>query len=187
MSVYDLLLIALGLSMDAFAVSICLGLTLFNTSFRNTFLIAFSFGFFQAIMPLIGFFIGGRFSDKIMAFDHWIAFALLIIIGSKMIIEGFKEKEYSELDSTLSFKSLLVLAVATSIDALAAGISFAFLEINIFSAILRIGVITFILSVIGVKIGSRVGERFNAKAEIFGGFVLIFIGSKILLSHIGII
>lgn len=185
MSIIELFLIAFGLSMDAFAVAVCKGLALKSVSLRHSVKAGLWFGGFQALMPLIGYFCGYWFRDYISAFDHWIAFALLSILGIKMIKEALSHEE-EETDSAMDFKNMLILAVATSIDALAAGISFAFLDVNIWWAIGFIGCITFILSALGIKIGSIFGAKFKSKAEILGGLILIFMGVKILLEHLGV-
>lgn len=186
MGIIELFLIAFGLSMDAFAVAVCKGLALKKINPRHCIKAGLWFGGFQALMPLIGYFCGYWFRDYISAFDHWIAFVLLAILGAKMIMEALSDKD-EETDSAMDFKNMLVLAVATSIDALAAGISFAFLDVNIWWAIGFIGCITFILSGIGIKIGSIFGAKFKSKAEILGGLILIIMGIKILLEHLGIL
>lgn len=186
MGIIELFLIAFGLSMDAFAVAVCKGLALKKIKPRHCIKAGLWFGGFQALMPLIGYFCGYWFRDYISAFDHWIAFVLLAILGAKMIMEALSDKD-EETDSAMDFKNMLVLAVATSIDALAAGISFAFLDVNIWWAIGFIGCITFILSGIGIKIGSIFGAKFKSKAEILGGLILIIMGIKILLEHLGIL
>lgn len=186
MGIIELFLIAFGLSMDAFAVAVCKGLALKKIKPRHCIKAGLLFGGFQALMPLIGYFCGYWFRDYISAFDHWIAFVLLAILGAKMIMEALSDKD-EETDSAMDFKNMLVLAVATSIDALAAGISFAFLDVNIWWAIGFIGCITFILSGIGIKIGSIFGAKFKSKAEILGGLILIIMGIKILLEHLGIL
>lgn len=172
--------------MDAFAVAVCKGLALKKVRLRHCIKAGLWFGGFQALMPLIGYFCGYWFRDYISAFDHWIAFALLAILGAKMIKEALSDKD-EETDSAMDFKNMLVLAVATSIDALAAGISFAFLDVNIWWAIGFIGCITFVLSGIGIKIGSIFGAKFKSKAEILGGLILILMGVKILLEHLEIL
>ena len=182
MSLWELFLLAVGLSMDAFAVSICKGLSLGKIEKKHMAVAGLWFGGFQAAMPLIGYFLGSFFSDMITKFDHWIAFVLLFIIGGGMIKEAFEEKE--ELDSAMDAKTMLLLAIATSIDALAVGVTFAFLNVNIVPAVSFIGVITFIFSAIGVKIGSVFGTKYMSKAEFAGGVVLIIIGLKILIEGI---
>lgn len=185
MSVLELFLIAVGLSMDAFAVSICKGLSLGKINFKHMAVAGLWFGGFQALMPAIGYFVGSLFADKIVAVDHWVAFVLLLIIGVGMIKESFDKDE--ELDASMKSKDMFLLAVATSIDALAVGVSFAFLKVSIIQSVIFIGVITFVFSAIGVKIGSLFGARYKSKAEFAGGVVLILIGLKILLEHLGVI
>lgn len=194
MGIIELVLIAIGLSMDAFAVSICKGLAMPKMSWKSAGIIGLYFGAFQALMPLIGYFLGISFQDKIMVIDHWIAFVLLAIIGINMIREAL-EKESDSCDLTeceeekcdLRVKTMLVLAVATSIDALAVGITFAFLQVNIVPAVTLIGVITLVCSIGGVKIGNVFGTRYKSRAELAGGIILILIGLKILLEHLGIL
>ncbi len=180
--------IALGVSMDAFAVAVTSGIIINKVKLKNALKIGFFFGFFQALMPLIGWGAGIGFHHYIEKFDHWIAFILLVIIGGKMIYESFKgdEGEEDKNKNPLQLKVLLFLAVATSIDALAVGISFAFLEIPIFSSIIIIGMVTFIFSFLGVLIGKSSGQFLRGKAEIVGGVVLTFIGVKILFDHLNI-
>lgn len=185
MGIFDLFVLAVGLSMDAFAVSICKGLSLGKIKAKHMCIAGLWFGGFQALMPLIGYFLGSFFADYITKFDHWIAFVLLAIIGGNMIKESFGKDE--EVDSSMSAKSMLLLAIATSIDALAVGVTFAFLNVKIVPAVSFIGVITFVCSAIGVKIGSIFGTKYKSKAEFFGGVVLIIIGLKILLEGVGII
>lgn len=185
-----LLLLAVGLSMDAFAVSICKGLSMKKATLKAQATCGVWFGGFQALMPLIGFFLGALFAEAIEAFDHWVAFALLAIIGINMLKEAFS-KEEEEKDggenADLSPKTMLVMAIATSIDALAVGISLAMAgNVNIFMAVLLIGVITFAMSAMGVKIGNVFGSRYEKKAQAAGGIILIFLGAKILLEHLGI-
>ena len=189
MSIWEVLIIAVGLSMDAFAVALCKGLSMKKLNIKYGIIIALFFGVFQALMPLIGWFISSRFEKYIKAYDHWIAFAILLIIGAKMIIDAIKESRDPEKETEFRFKvtEMLILAVATSIDALAVGVSFGLLEINIWSSISIIGCVTFILSFIGVIIGNFFGSRFKTKAEIAGGIILILLGVKILLEHLGII
>ena len=189
MGFLELFLIAVGLSMDAFAVALCKGLNMRKLNYRHAALIALFFGGFQALMPLIGWFLGSQFSSYISSIDHWIAFVLLAFVGGKMFIEGIQSKDEDECgcEETLDLKELFALAVATSIDALAVGISFAFLEVKIISACFLIGITTFSLSFAGVAIGNRFGNKFQHKAEIAGGIVLVLIGIKILLEHLGVI
>lgn len=190
MSLFELFIIAVGLSMDAFAVSVCKGLSTSDVRPLNMLCAGLWFGLFQALMPLIGYLLGVNFSSLIQSVDHWIAFILLSLIGANMIREAVSSKEECEVadtGSSYAFKVMLTLAVATSIDALAVGVSFAFLAVDIIPAICFIGVCTFILSAAGVKIGSVFGNRFEKKAEIAGGIILILMGLKILLEHLGVI
>ena len=184
MGFFELLLIAVGLSMDAFAVSICKGLSLKNLKKRHAALVGLYFGGFQFLMPVLGWALGYRFEHVIVSVDHWIAFGLLTVIGVSMIREA---RHADELDDDLGFKTMLLLALATSIDALAVGVTFAFLQVRILPAASLIGVTTFLLSIVGVYIGHLFGLRYKAKAEIAGGVILIFIGVKILLEHLGIL
>lgn len=187
MSFSELLLIAIGLSMDAFAVAVCKGLSVGKTKVRHYIITGLWFGGFQALMPFLGYLLGTTFEKYIVAFDHWIAFILLSVIGINMIKEGFS-KEENETDASFSFKNMLLLAIATSIDALAVGVTFALLpDVNIFHAISLIGMTTFILSAIGIKIGSVFGMKYKSAAEITGGIILILMGTKILLEHLGVI
>ena len=185
MGLVELFLIAVGLSMDAFAVSICKGLSMPKMKWKNAVLAGIYFGGFQGLMPAIGYFLGSQFEDVIVNVDHWIAFILLSIIGINMIREAMGEGE--SLDDSFDVKTMLLLAVATSIDALAVGVTFAFLRVNIVSAVLFIGCTTFIFSMAGIKIGNVFVSRFRAKAQIAGGVILILIGLKILLEHLGIL
>lgn len=190
MSIAELLLLAVGLAMDAFAVSVSKGLSMKKASGKNAVIVGLYFGVFQAVMPLIGYGVGAQFKDRITSFDHWVAFLLLGFMGAKMIKESFGKEEgevhiHSEAD--LGVKSMLILAVATSIDALAMGITFAFLKVDIISAAAVIGIVTFFLSLAGVKIGNRFGLRYKSKAELAGGIILIGMGLKILLEHLGVI
>ena len=189
MGFLELFLIGVGLSADAFSVSVCKGLNMRKLNLGHAYIIALFFGGFQALMPLIGYLLGTSFSEYIEAFDHWIAFVLLAFIGGKMVIEAVKEKDDEDEEKTdvLKMGELTVLAVATSIDALAVGITFAFLKVNIFFSILIIGVTTFGLSLGGVILGNRFGAKYKNKAEIAGGVILILIGLKILLEHLGVI
>ena len=172
--------------MDAFAVSVCKGLSLGKINFKHMCIAGAWFGGFQALMPLIGYLLGTRFASLVDTYDHWIAFALLLIIGTNMIREALGGEEES-VDASMGVKSMLLLAVATSIDALAVGVTFAFLEVRIIPAITFIGCTTFILSAIGVKAGSMFGYRYKSKAEITGGIILVLLGIKILLEGLGII
>ncbi|MDY5806727.1 MAG: manganese efflux pump MntP family protein [Lachnospira sp.] len=184
MGFWELFILAVGLSMDAFAVSVCKGLSLGKIKAKHMCLAGIWFGGFQALMPLVGYFLGSFFADVITKYSHWIAFALLAFLGAKMIKESF---ESEELDDNMGWKTMLVLAVATSIDASAVGVTFAFLDVNILFAVIVIGVTTFAFSAAGVKIGSVFGEKYKSKAEIAGGIILILIGLKILLDGLGII
>lgn len=185
MSILDLFILAVGLSMDAFAVSVCKGLSLGKIKPKHMCIAGAWFGGFQALMPLIGYFLGSFFAEMIEKYDHWVAFVLLAIIGGNMIKESFDKDE--KVDSSMDVKSMLLLAIATSIDALAVGVTFAFLQVQIVPAVSFIGVITFIFSAIGVKIGSLFGTKYKSKAELFGGIVLVLIGIKILLEGIGVL
>ena len=190
MGFLELLLLAIGLSMDAFAVSVCKGLSSKSADIKNMAKCGLWFGGFQALMPLIGFFIGKLFADAIVSVDHWIAFALLVLIGANMLKEAFSKEEECDCgkNADYSIKTMFTMAVATSIDALAIGVSLSLAgEVNIWLAILLIGVITCVLSALGVKIGSVFGDKFEKKAEIAGGVILILIGLKILLEHLGVI
>ena len=187
MSLLDLFLIAAALSMDAFAVSICKGLALQKVNMKHACIVGAWFGGFQALMPMAGFFLGSQFASYITAYDHWVAFILLAAIGANMIREAFSKEEEGGDSASLAFGAMLVLAVATSIDALAVGISFAFLNVNIFSAAAFIGVTTFIFSAVGIKVGSIFGNKYEKKAEFAGGVILILLGVKILLEHLGIL
>lgn len=182
----DIFLIGVALSMDAFAVSICKGLSVKRVEPKHLLTVGVYFGGFQALMPLIGFLLGFKFEKFIVSVDHWIAFALLAVIGGNMIREALSGEE-EEHDASFSFRTMLPLAVATSIDALAVGISFAFLGVDILSAASIIGITTFVLSGVGVYVGNIFGAKYKSKAEIVGGVVLILIGLKILLEHLGII
>lgn len=185
MSILELFILAVGLSMDAFAVSVCKGLSLGKIKPKHMCIAGAWFGGFQALMPLIGYFLGSFFAEMIEKYDHWVAFVLLAIIGGNMIKESFGKDE--KVDSSMDVKSMLLLAIATSIDALAVGVTFAFLQVQIVPAVSFIGVITFIFSAVGVKIGSLFGTKYKSKAELFGGIVLVLIGIKILLEDIGVL
>ncbi len=185
MGITELFILAIGLSMDAFAVSICKGLSLGKITPKHMCIAGIWFGGFQAFMPLIGYFLGSFFADMITAYDHWIAFILLVLIGGNMIKEAFEKEEH--LDASMTVKSMFLLAIATSIDALAVGVTFAFLKVQIIPAVSFIGIITFILSAIGVKIGSIFGTKYQSKAELCGGIILIIIGTKILLDGLGLL
>ncbi|MCL2757024.1 MAG: manganese efflux pump MntP family protein [Coriobacteriia bacterium] len=208
MNLLELFILAVGLSLDAFAVAACIGLTTKKTALKEPLIVGLYFGVFQAVMPLIGFLIARLFADQIIAFDHWIAFVLLCILGGRMIFGGLKKegcpdreclpemcpdracpkgKRPRAVTSALKPAHMLPLALATSIDALAVGVSFAFLQVSIVPAVALIGVTTFVLSAIGVRIGSLFGTKLKSKAEIIGGCILILIGLKILLKHLGIL
>ena len=190
MGIAELFLIGVGLSMDAFAVAICQGLCMPKLNLRHGGIIALYFGGFQALMPLIGWFLGIRFQQYITSIDHWIAFVLLVFIGGKMIVEAVRDPDVEEIgkkDPPLDHKEMFLLAVATSIDALAVGITFAFLDTPIVEATVIIGLTTFFLSILGVVVGNFFGTRYKKKAEIVGGIILVAIGVKILIEHLGIL
>ena len=180
MGIIELILLSIGLGMDAFAVSICKGISMKKMDWKKACIIGLYFGGFQAIMPVIGYFLGSTFESFITNFDHWVAFILLAIIG------GFS-KENENINGDVGFKTMIILAIATSIDALAVGITFAFFNVNLLLAITLIGIITFALSVIGTKIGNRFGDKYQNKAELVGGIILVLLGIKILLEHLNII
>ena len=206
MNFIEIFLLAVGLSADAFAVAICAGLTMKKATIQKALIVGAYFGVFQAIMPLIGFAVASLFADKIITFDHWIAFALLCFLGGKMIIESRRKKGCSDRicqdkpctdrdcpgrpdneEVFLKNTKMLTLAVATSIDALAVGVSFAFLKVNILPAVSFIGITTLVISIFGVKIGNIFGTKFKSKAEFSGGVILILIGLKILLEHLEVV
>lgn len=191
MSVWELLFLAIGLSMDAFAVAVCKGLAMRELKYKNIFLTGGFYGVFQAVMPVLGFLLGTQFKSYITPVDHWIAFALLAFIGGKMIYESREtcesKGECGPKTDVFSLRQLAISAIATSIDALAVGITFAFLEVQIIPAALLIGLTTFTLSCIGVRLGHAARGNLQSKAEIVGGVVLILIGAKILLEHLGVI
>lgn len=187
MNIVELLLIAVGLSMDAFAVSICKGLSVPKVKIKHFIITGLWFGGFQALMPAIGYLLGSTFEQYITSVDHWVAFILLGIIGANMIRESLSNEE-EDTDASFGFKTMLIMAIATSIDALAIGITFALLpDVNIILAVVLIGVTTFLLSGAGLKIGNVFGSRFKSKAEFAGGVILILLGLKILLEHLGVI
>lgn len=186
MSIWEILLIGAGLSMDAFAVSVCKGLASGKPKPIHYLCVALWFGGFQALMPSLGYLLGSAFEKYITAVDHWIAFVLLGLIGGKMLYDGIKNDD-EKTDTSFGFKSMLLLAVATSIDALAIGITFALMEVNIFIAAAIIGVTTALISAAGLKAGSVFGAKYKARAEIAGGIILILIGIKILLEHLDVI
>ena len=182
----ELFLVAVGLAMDAFAVAVCKGLSIRALRPRHALLVGLWFGAFQALMPAAGYLLGSAFAGLIQSIDHWVAFVLLCIIGGNMVREGVKGDE-EDCDPSLAFGTMLMLAVATSIDALAVGITFAFLNVPILAAVALIGVVTFAISALGVKVGNLFGARYKSRAEIFGGVVLILLGAKILLEHLGLL
>lgn len=183
MNLLTIILIAIGLSFDTFAVSVSTGLTISKISFGQAFRIAIILAFFQAIMPLAGWFLGSQVANLISNYDHWIAFGLLTILGIKMIYESFKNNSVKTDSNNLTLPVLVGMAIATSIDALVVGVSFAFVKLNIYYTILIIGATTFLVAMIGMLLGKKVGGKFGTKMEIFGGLILIGIGIKILLSH----
>ena len=185
MGLLELFVLAVGLSMDAFAVSICKGVSLGKIKAKHMCIAGAWFGGFQALMPLIGYFLGSFFAEAITKYDHWIAFVLLVLIGGNMIKEAFGKEE--ELNNAMDVKTMFLLAVATSIDALAVGVTFAFLQVQIVPAIIFIGAVTFAFSAVGIKIGSIFGTKYKSKAEFIGGVILILIGLKILLEGVGLI
>jgi len=208
MSFVELFLLAVGLSMDAFAIAVCAGLTMTKVDLKKALITGLYFGIFQAVMPLIGYLVATLFADKIISYDHWIACALLCFLGGKMIMGSIKKegcpdrkcpaelcddrvcpggKKPENTEMSVNHSDMLPLALATSIDALAVGVSFAFLRISVIPAVLFIGIVTFVLSILGVKIGNIFGTRFKSKAAFAGGIILIVIGLKILFEHLGII
>lgn len=184
MNILEILLIGISLSMDAFAVSICKGLSMNKIVYKKSIIIGLYFGLFQALMPLFGYLFGNTLRSLIISIDHWIIFLILFIIGINMVTE---KNEEDNLNSKIDFKTMMLLAIATSIDAFAVGITFSFLDINILSSITIIGITTFIISIIGVIIGNKIGNKYQRKAKILGGLTLIFLGVKILLEHLNII
>lgn len=185
MSIVELFILAVGLSMDAFAVSVCKGLAMDRASLKKAGIVGLWFGGFQALMPLIGYILGSQFASYVSELAPWIAFVLLVFIGGNMIKETFGSGE-EEGDSSLALGKMFMLAIATSIDALAVGVTFAFLKVNIIAAVSFIGVVTFVCSAIGVKIGNIFGSRYKKKAEIAGGVILVLLGIKILLEGLGV-
>ena len=186
MGLLELIILSVGLAMDAFAVSICKGLSMSKMKWKNAIIIGLYFGIFQALMPLIGYLLGISFQNAITNIDHWIAFVLLSAIGGNMLKESFSKEENDNNDS-IAFRVMIILAIATSIDALAVGITFAFFNINLILAVSLIGITSFILSVIGTKVGNKFGSKYKSKAERVGGLILILLGIKILLEHLGIL
>ncbi len=185
MKIFEIMLIGIGLAMDAFAVCICKGLSMKKMNWKNAIIIALYFGTFQALMPILGYVLGSAFTGIVESVDHWIAFILLALIGKNMIKESLNDEEEKRNDN-VDFNTMILLAIATSIDALAVGITFAFLETNIYHAVTIIGLITFFICLVGVKIGNKFGDKFQNKAELMGGTILILIGLKILLEHLSI-
>lgn len=183
MGLIELCILSIGLAMDAFAVSVCKGLSMARMKWKNAIIIGAYFGYFQALMPVLGYLLGYNFQDRISNIDHWIAFILLGVIGINMIKEAIS-KENDVHNDSVKFKDMIVLAIATSIDALAVGITFAFFNVNLILAISLIGIITFIISVLGVKVGNIFGDKYEKKAEFAGGIILIFLGIKILVEHL---
>ena len=184
MTILELFILAVGLSMDAFAVAVCKGLAIGKINMKHALIVGLWFGGFQALMPLVGYLLGSSFAEYIAAVDHWIAMILLALIGVNMVRES-RDKDPEHADPSLGFKTMLVMAVATSIDALAVGVTFAFLEVRILPAVSFIGVVTFLLSALGVKIGSIFGTKYKSKAELTGGIILILLRLKIFLEHMG--
>lgn len=186
MSLFGIIILSIGLGMDAFAVSVCKGVSFKKSNLKKSIIVASYMGIFQAIMPVIGYFLGMSFADKITSIDHWLAFALLFVIGIKMIKEALStEKEV--INDNVDFKEMIILAIATSIDALAVGITFAFLNVNLWLAVSLIGMITFLLCFVGTKIGSIFGDKYENKAELAGGLILILLGVKIVLEHLNLL
>ncbi len=182
----EILLISMCLAMDAFAVAVCKGLAMKKMDYKKAIIVGLYFGIFQALMPVLGYVLGTTFEALVTNIDHWIAFLLLLGIGINMIKESFN-KESENINDSVNIKNMLILSIATSIDALAIGITFACLKVDILLPIILIGIITFILSVIGVKVGNRFGNKYESKAEFAGGLILILLGIKILFEHLGII
>ncbi len=184
MTILELFILAVGLSMDAFAVAVCKGLAIGKINMKHALIVGLWFGGFQALMPLMGYLLGSSFAEYIAAVDHWIAMILLVLIGANMVRESL-DRDPEHADPSLGVKTMLIMAIATSIDALAVGVTFAFLEVRILPAISFIGVVTFLLSALGVKIGSIFGTKYKSKAELTGGVILILLGLKIFLEHMG--
>lgn len=188
MGIIEIILLGISLAMDAFAVSICKGLAMKKATLKNAVIVGLWFGGFQALMPTLGYFLGSAFAEYIVEFDHWIAFVLLALIGGNMIKESMSDEGDScSASGSLAFRGMLVLAIATSIDALAVGVTFAFLHVNLVLAVTLIGVITFAIAFAGVKLGAIFGTKYQSKAELAGGVILVLIGLKILLEHTGIL
>lgn len=184
MSIIEIALIGVGLAMDAFAVSICKGLAMRRMNYKKAIIIAAFFGVFQALMPALGYVLGTTFANKIAAIDHWVAFILLALIGANMIKEALSSDDDECQDDSLRLGDLIMLSIATSIDALAVGITFAFFNVSLLLSVSMIGIITFIICVIGVKVGNVFGEKYKSKAELAGGLILIVMGAKILIDHL---
>ena len=184
MSIIEIALIGVGLAMDAFAVSICKGLAMRRMNYKKAIIIAAFFGVFQALMPALGYVLGTTFDNKIAAIDHWIAFILLALIGANMIKEALSSDDDECQDDSLRLGDLIMLSIATSIDALAVGITFAFFNVSLLLSVSMIGIIAFIICVIGVKVGNVFGEKYKSKAELAGGLILIVMGAKILIDHL---
>ena len=191
MSLLEIVLLGVGLSMDAFAVAVCKGLAMRKVNIRQTLIIALFFGGFQALMPLLGYFLGSTFASRVKQIDHWVAFILLAYIGGKMVADAIREMrevpEVDQMDPPLNIPELFIMAIATSIDALAVGVTFSFMDVNIVLAVSVIGLVTFVLSTMAVFIGNIFGIRFRTAAQISGGSILILLGTRILLSHLGFI
>lgn len=185
MNIIELILIAIGLSMDAFAIAICKGLSVSKVKIKHIVITGLWFGGAQAVMPLIGYFMGSSFSALVEQIDHWIAFSLLVLIGAMMIKEAFEKAK--PLDDSFTAKVMFPLAIADSIDALAAGVSFVFMDINIYLTVALIGIITFLFSAVGILLGNKFGEKYRFGAEIAGGVILILMGTKTLLEHLGVL
>ena len=186
MGIFELILLSVGLGMDAFAVSVCKGISMKKMNWKKAGIIGLYFGGFQALMPVLGYFLGSTFASAIASIDHWIAFVLLGLIGANMIKEAFSNESDNN-DDDVGFKTMIVLAIATSIYELTVGITYSFLNVNLILAITLIGIITFVLSVIGTKVGNKFGSKYENKAEFIGGIVLMLLGLKILLEHLEII
>lgn len=187
MNILELFILAVGLSMDAFAVAVCKGLAMEKVRLPQCAVVGLWFGGFQALMPFVGYLLGRNFEKYITSYDHWIAFILLGIIGANMIREAFSKDGEEEKSASLSVKAMLPMAIATSIDALAVGVTFAFLQVSIAPAVSFIGAVTFLLSFLGVKAGSIFGAKYKSKAELAGGIILVLLGVKILLEHLGVL
>lgn len=190
MGFFEIFMIGVGLSMDAFAASVCKGLNMRRMNIKNMLVIGLFFGGFQALMPVVGWVLGKQFENYITSVDHWVAFALLVFVGGKMIYDVFEDKgedDYGEKTDRVDVKEIFTLAIATSIDALAVGISFAFLQVDIVKAASVIGITTFLLSAVGVAVGNIFGAKYEKKATLAGGIILVLIGLKILLEHTGVL